>query len=92
MRCVRNGRPSTKFRDDIRGEQFQCFPIILERAADPHLHTRVLISSNQVGDGGDGTGEAAKWLARVKLHALSSQRRSFCANSSPITTVFSIAR
>ena len=33
-----------------------------------------------------------KWLARVKLHALSSQRRSFCANSSPITTVFSIAR
>ena len=35
---------STKSRDDVRGEQFQCFPIILERPADQSLHTRVLIS------------------------------------------------
>jgi hypothetical protein len=91
MRCARTAFPSAKLRDDIRRKQFQCFPIILERAADPRLHTRVLISSNQVGDGGTVPAKPRNGSRASSCTRLAVSAASFRANSNPITTVFSIA-
>ena len=62
-----------EFGHHVRGQQFECFGVVLVGAADEELDARIPVSADQVADLRDGAGDAVELRGNRELAALGGQ-------------------